>query len=136
MCRKRPFAIHRQGRLQARAAVCRIPCLILCLADVERVGQSEPVVELPHTGTIITDQPDVMWGTDATAAVTVIDGQVMVFAAIDPCTAECVGIQTAIHGDRLEDPNRSGKASVNTLARSPPQWPRSSPCGTITGVCI
>ena len=40
MCRKRPFAIHRrQGRRPARAAVCRIPCLILCLADVERVGQ-------------------------------------------------------------------------------------------------
>ena len=39
MCRKRPFATHRQGRLPARAAGCRIPCLILCLADVERVGQ-------------------------------------------------------------------------------------------------
>ena len=82
--------------------MCRIPCLILCLAYVECVGQSEPVVELPHTGTIITDQPDVMWGTDATAAVTMLDGQVMVFAAIDPCTAECVGIQAAIHGDRFE----------------------------------
>ena len=39
MCRKRPFAIHRRGRRPARAAVCRIPCLILCLADIERVGQ-------------------------------------------------------------------------------------------------
>ena len=39
MCRKRPFATHGQGRRPARAAVCRIPCLILCLADVERVGQ-------------------------------------------------------------------------------------------------
>ena len=33
-CRKRPFATHGRGRLQTRAAVCRIPCLILCLADV------------------------------------------------------------------------------------------------------
>ena len=74
------------------------------------MSQSEPVVELPHTGTIITDQPDMMWGTGTTAAVTVIDGQVMVFAAIDPCTAECVGIQAAIHGDRFEDlePLRQG----------------------------
>ena len=39
MCRKRPFATHWRKRLQARAAVCRIPCLILCLADVKRVGQ-------------------------------------------------------------------------------------------------
>ena len=39
MCRKRPFATGGRGRLQTSPAVCRIPCLILCLADVERVGQ-------------------------------------------------------------------------------------------------
>ena len=39
MCRKRPFATYRQGRRPARAAVCRIPCRILCRADVERVCQ-------------------------------------------------------------------------------------------------
>ena len=39
MYRKRPFAIHGRRPLPARAAVCRIPCLILCLAYVERVGQ-------------------------------------------------------------------------------------------------
>ena len=38
MCRKRPFATRRRGRRQTRAAVCRIPCLILCLANVEHVG--------------------------------------------------------------------------------------------------
>ena len=37
MCRKRSFAIHGRGRRPAPAAVCRIPCLILCLANVERV---------------------------------------------------------------------------------------------------
>ena len=72
--------------------------------------QPEPVVELPHNGTILTDQPNVMWGTDATATVTVFDGQVMIFAAIDHCTAECVGIHAAIHGDRFEalEPLRQG----------------------------
>ena len=39
MCRKRPFATHGQRPLPVRAAVCRIPCLILCLANVWRVGQ-------------------------------------------------------------------------------------------------
>ena len=34
-----PFATHRHGRRQRRPAVCRIPCRILCLADVERVCQ-------------------------------------------------------------------------------------------------
>ena len=39
MCRKRSFTTDGQSRRPARAAVCRIPCLILCLADVERVWQ-------------------------------------------------------------------------------------------------
>ena len=36
MCRKRSFATHRHGRRQRRPAVCRIPCRILCLANVAR----------------------------------------------------------------------------------------------------
>jgi len=72
--------------------------------------QPEPVVERPHDGTIVTDAPDVMWGTDATAAVTIVDGPATIFAAIDHCTAECVGIHAARHGDRFEalEPLRQG----------------------------
>jgi hypothetical protein len=72
--------------------------------------QPPPIIEQPHNGTILTDQPNVMWGTDATATITVADGQVIVFAAIDHCTAECVGIHAAIHGDRFEalEPLRQG----------------------------
>ena len=36
MCRKRPFATGGRGRRPASTAVCRIPCLILCLADALR----------------------------------------------------------------------------------------------------
>ena len=39
MCRKRPFATHARARLPTPTAVCRIPCLILCLADVRRMCQ-------------------------------------------------------------------------------------------------
>ena len=39
MCRKRPFATCGRGCLPVRAAACRIPCLILCLAYVKRVCQ-------------------------------------------------------------------------------------------------
>ena len=39
MCRKRSFGTGGRGRLPASAAVCRRPCLILCLAYVERVAQ-------------------------------------------------------------------------------------------------
>ena len=72
--------------------------------------QPEPVVDHPHDGTIVTDQPNVMWGTDATAAVTFVDGAATIFAAIDHCTAECVGIHAAHHGDRFEalEPLRQG----------------------------
>lgn len=72
--------------------------------------QRTPVVERPHDGTIVTAAPNVMWGTDATAAVTTVDGPATIFAAIDHCTAECVGIHAARHGDRFEalEPLRQG----------------------------
>jgi len=72
--------------------------------------QPEPIVERPHDGTIVTERPNVMRGTDATATVTLLHGPVTVFAAIDHCTAECVGIHAAIHGDRFEalEPLRQG----------------------------
>jgi transposase InsO family protein len=72
--------------------------------------QPEPVVDRPHEGAIVTDRPNVMWGTDATAAVTILEGPATIFAAIDHCTAECVGIHAARHGDRFEalEPVRQG----------------------------
>jgi putative transposase len=72
--------------------------------------QPEPVVTRPHDGTIVTEQPNLMWGTDATAAITLVDGSATIFAAIDHCTAECVGIHAARHGDRFEalEPVRQG----------------------------
>lgn len=72
--------------------------------------QPVPVVAHPHDGTIVTAAPNVMWGTDATATVTVHEGPVTVFAAIDHCTAECVGIHAARQGNRFEalEPLRQG----------------------------
>lgn len=58
----------------------------------------------PHThdGQITTDRPDEMWGTDATATYTFTEGYVTVFAAVDHCTSECVGIHVAKYGSRFE----------------------------------
>ena len=69
-----------------------------------------PVVARPHDGTIVTTQPNVMWGTDATTTVTLADGQVTIFGAIDHCTAECVGLHAAKYGTRFEalEPVRQG----------------------------
>ena len=69
-----------------------------------------PVVARPHDGTIVTTSPNVMWGTDATATVTLADGQVTIFGAIDHCTAACMGLHAAKYGTRFEalEPVRQG----------------------------
>ena len=63
-----------------------------------------------HDGTIITEAPDQMWGTDATSIHTLEEGTVTVFAAVDHCTAECVGIHAAKRATRFEalEPIRQG----------------------------
>jgi transposase InsO family protein len=64
----------------------------------------------PHEGTIVTEAPNQMWGTDATATFTEVEGAVTVFAAIDHCTAECVGIHVVKKATRFEalEPIRQG----------------------------
>jgi transposase InsO family protein len=63
-----------------------------------------------HDGTITTERPDEMWGTDATQTVTIEQGTATIFAAVDHCTAECVGIHAAARGTRFEalEPIRQG----------------------------
>lgn len=55
-----------------------------------------------HDGTIIPDAPDRMWGTDLTSTVTLQDGQVAVFIAVDHATAELVGTHAAKRATRHE----------------------------------
>jgi transposase InsO family protein len=63
-----------------------------------------------HDGTIITEEPDAMWGTDMTTTVTTGEGLVHVFVAVDHCTCECVGLHAAKRGNRFEalEPLRQG----------------------------
>ena len=55
-----------------------------------------------HDGTITTERPDLMWGTDMTTTVTTDEGTASVFVAVDHCTCECVGIHAAAQGNRFE----------------------------------
>lgn len=55
-----------------------------------------------HDGTILTDRPDEMWGTDITTTLTTREGAAAVFIAVDHCTAECVGIHAAKRATRYE----------------------------------
>ena len=63
-----------------------------------------------HDGKIVTDQPNLMWGTDATRVFTQEDGWVTVFVGVDHATSECVGLHAAKIGTRFEalEPIRQG----------------------------
>lgn len=54
-----------------------------------------------HDGIITTDEPNLMWGTDATKIFTVDDGWVWVFAAVEHWNGECIGSHVAKHGSRF-----------------------------------
>ena len=73
-----------------------------------RVGQAHG--PKAHDGTITTEAPDVMWGTDMTATLTVGEGAAFVFVAVDHCTTECIGLHAAKRGTRFEalEPIRQG----------------------------
>jgi putative transposase len=72
--------------------------------------QPQPVVSNPHEGTILAEAPNQIWGTDATATLTETEGRITIFAAIDHCTAECVGIHAVKKASRFEalEPIRQG----------------------------
>jgi len=55
-----------------------------------------------HDGTIRTERPHEMWGTDMTQTVTLAEGKAAVFISVDHCTMECTGIHAAAKGDRFE----------------------------------
>lgn len=70
------------------------------LLSPTRVGK--PRGPRVHDGCITTDQPNVMWGTDATRTMTIDEGSAWVFAAVDHCTGEIVGIHASLSGSRFE----------------------------------
>ena len=55
----------------------------------------------PHDGTITTDRPNAMWGTDGIRIETVDEGWVWVFSAVDHFDACCVGIHAVKIGNRF-----------------------------------
>lgn len=73
-----------------------------------------------HDGQIITDRPDVMWGTDATRFYTVQDGWCWFFGAVDHHTDEIMGWHVAKYGDRWAalEPIRQGvRAAFGAVAK-------------------
>ena len=97
-----------------------------------RVGQAHG--PKAHDGTITTETPDVMWGTDMTTTVTGGEGTAGVFVAVDHCTTECIGLHAAKRGTRFEalEPIRP-RVSANASAVSATVPPAGCGCVTTTG---
>jgi transposase InsO family protein len=53
-----------------------------------------------HEGTIITEEPNIMWGTDGLRAKTVDDNWIWIFTAVEHWNSECVGFHVCKQGTR------------------------------------
>jgi len=54
-----------------------------------------------HDGTICTDAPNVMWGTDGARVFTVEEGYGWIFVAVEHWNAECMGVHVCKKGNRF-----------------------------------
>ena len=84
-----------------------------------------------HDGTILTEAPDVLWGTDATLVQTAEEGRVWVFAAIDHFNSEVVGHHVSAPASRRS--SRSARQSHPGSAGSRPMPPAACRCAWTTG---
>jgi transposase InsO family protein len=57
---------------------------------------------LLHEGTITTDAPNLMWGTDGARVLTVEDGWGWIFVGVEHFSTECVGHHVCKEGTRYE----------------------------------
>src|SRR5690625_1481902 len=76
--------LRRKGIRVGRNRVLRLMRENRLLAPVRRVHQRG---DRTHSGTIRTEHPDELWGTDATRFYTVQEGWCLYFGAIDVCMA-------------------------------------------------
>lgn len=99
--------LRHQGVRTSRGRVLRLMRENHLLAPTSSGAPHGPAA---HDGTITTELPDVMWGTDGTATVTIEDGTATIFVAVDHCDAKCVGIHATKRGTRFEalEPIRQG----------------------------
>src|SRR5262249_55339817 len=97
----------------------------------QRVGH--PHGPKAHDGTIITERPDEMWGTDMTTTATTEEGLVCVFVAVDYCTAEIVPPACPSNGALFPrraavSIERRGPAGPGAVVPGPPRFqPRRRP---------
>jgi len=97
---RKVWAWLRYGPLRLHVGPNRVLRLmrIKHLLSPSRRRQADPD---PHDRTIITDAPNVMWGTDGTQVLTIEDGYVWVFNTVEHWNGECVGMYVCKQGTRF-----------------------------------
>src|SRR4249920_3388501 len=83
-----------------------------------------------HDGTITTEAVDVMWGTDMSQTVTLVEGVAHVFVAVDHCNSECVGIHADKSANRFQalEPVRQGvRRHFGAIGQGRRRRPRAPP---------
>lgn len=90
-----------------------------------RSPQADPV---KHDGTIVTQQPNQMWGTDGTKIFTLDQGWVWLFTAVEHWNSECVGWHVAKVGSRF--------AALEPIAMAVQNVYRSTGAGVARGLAL
>jgi hypothetical protein len=125
--RKVTARLRRRGLTVGKNRVLRLMTRERLLAPVR---QGRPHGDRSHSGTIITQRPDELWGTDATRFYTRHNGWCWFFGAIDHCVGDVVGWHVAQKGDRWAalEPIRQGCASSSLATHRRSPW--GSGCDT------
>ncbi len=95
--RKMHARLKRQNRRVGRNRVLEVMKANNLLSPHRGIQASQD----PHDGTIMTDEPNVMWCSDGTKIPTADDGWVWVFSVEEHWNAECLGWNVCKVGDRF-----------------------------------
>ena len=127
-----PF--HGEGHRKVHARLRILDGIRVARTRVLRVMRTHGLLS-PHrgrqgaakttTGGVITQAPNVMWGTDGVRVFTLDDGWGWIFAAVEHWNAECVGGTCAKSGAASRHSIRLRKGSNGSMAR----WTPTSPAG-------
>jgi transposase InsO family protein len=111
--KNRPFSGegHRKIRAALKSGSCGIAAFDVSEERVLRIMRENDLLssarspwkpEKKHDGRITTDRPNEMWGTDMTSTVLTTGRKGNVFAVIDHCVQDCVGIHVSSSATRFE----------------------------------
>ena len=109
-CRSRSVPVPRRGHRKVHARLRILDGIRVARTRVLRVMRAHGLLSphrgrqgaaKTHDGRVITQAPNVMWGTDGVRVFTLDDGWGWIFAAVEHWNAECVGWHVCKVGSRF-----------------------------------